>query len=61
MNVIQDSLTHANHTEVNKFIRIDKIMNAKAAILKIWGDHVAAKDVIRQLMKTSKDLYTQIY
>lgn len=61
MSVVEDAMKNADDIQVNKFIRIDKIMNIKAAILKLWGDHVSAKDVTRQLMKTSKDLYTQIY
>ena len=44
-----------------KFIRFDKAFCAKAAILKLSGDQVAARDIIKQLNKTSRDVYTQIY
>lgn len=33
----------------------------KLAILKLWGDQVTAKDLARQITKTTRDVYTQIY
>lgn len=33
----------------------------KLAILKLWGDQVGAKDLARQITKTTRDVYTQIY
>jgi|JI61114C2RNA_FD_contig_51_1240808_length_669_multi_1_in_0_out_0_1 hypothetical protein len=33
----------------------------KLAILKLWGDQAAAKDLARQISKTTRDVYTQIY
>ncbi len=33
----------------------------KLAILKLWGNQVAAKDLIKQILKTTRDVYTQIY
>jgi hypothetical protein len=44
-----------------KFIRFDKVLSAKADIYKLWGISSSAKDVIKQITKTTRDIYTQIY
>ena len=43
------------------FIRFDKVVSMKLSILKIWGDQVAAKDGVKQIAKSNRDIYTQIF
>jgi len=33
----------------------------RLSLLKLWGDQVAAKDGVKQITKSNRDIYSQIF
>jgi hypothetical protein len=60
LDTLDDALKQSDDNQT-KFIRFDKVLSMKLAILKLWGDQVTAKDLAKQISKTTRDVYTQIY